>query len=73
MSLTIHIVHKPIGGFAREDRDDSHVVGAYTDADVAKKVSIASHAQVTSIELDHIPEGILSSIKELGMKLPSMS
>jgi hypothetical protein len=70
MGNMLHIVHKTVGGFTREDRDDSHIVGVYTDEDVAKKVAIASHAQVASIELDHIPPGYRSFAKELGMKFP---
>ena len=36
---TLYVVHGTRGGFAREDSQQSHVIGVYTDETVATRVA----------------------------------
>ena len=65
--MELHIVHHTIGGYAREDRSETNVIGVYSDASLANMVSLASHAKTTTVQLNHIPPGILKSMEMLGM------
>lgn len=64
--MELHIVHKTIGGFAREDTSKSSVVGAYTDQDRAKRVALVAHGEVETVTLDEIPNGYVQALRELG-------
>lgn len=69
---TLHVVACQVGGFAREDDPRTQVVGAYSNQAVAEAVKKVAGwgATVTAVEVDHIPAGLLNTMKELGIKLP---
>lgn len=67
--MKIYVVHQLIGCYAREDDSRSHIAGAYTDAEVARKVAlIAGLSSVAEVELDHIPPGYEKDATEFGIK-----
>lgn len=69
----IYVVATNSGGYTREDSTSAHIVGAYTNPEVAeyvRKVSFGLDATVTTIEVDHIAPGLLQAMNELGIKLP---
>lgn len=71
MSLEIFVVATTQGGYAREDAPVATVVGVYTDAEIARKVSIAYGfgATVTPVILDHVSTGIAAHAEAIGYDL----
>ena len=67
--MHLHIVHKTVSGYAREDASQSSVVGVYTDPTIAEKVRLVSQAQIEVVELNHIPPGIRQAIEAFGFKI----
>ncbi len=67
--MQLHIVHKTVSGYAREDAPQSSVIGVYTDSAIAEKVRLVSQAEIEVVELNHIAPGILQSIEAFGFKI----
>ena len=67
--MKLFVVHATRVGYAREDADESVVVGAYTDEEVARKVALLSFAKYIEVEVDYIPPGIKKAAPEFGVKL----
>ena len=63
---TLYVVHGTRGGFAREDSQQSHVIGVYTDETVATRVARIAGGQVDTVTLDHVAPGYLASAREMG-------
>ena len=63
--MKLYIVFGSISGFARGDRDEPVVYGAFTDEMTARKVRIVTHGKIKEVELDKVAPGYLSAIKEL--------
>ena len=63
---TLYVVHGTRGGFAREDSQQSHVVGVYTDETVATRVARIASGRVDTVTLDHVAPGYLASAREMG-------
>ncbi len=64
---TLYVVHGTRGGFAREDSQQSHVEGAYTDPAVAHKVAAISGGKVAEVVVDRIYPGYVATAQEMGI------
>ena len=67
--MTIFVVHNTIGGYAREDAEQSNIVGVFTDETMAKTLARILGANCTEVTLNEVPKGYLSFARELGVKL----
>ena len=67
--MKLFVVHRTVGGYAREDASSSDVVGLYTDGEVARKIAILAHGQYKEVEVDYIMPGFINAASEFGMTL----
>lgn len=71
--MELHVVVKPLPGFAAEDAQVLHVVGAYRDADVATAVRLLSgnEAVIRRVTVDAVAQVLLERARELGLQWPA--
>lgn len=67
--MKLFVVHRLVGGYAREDSPVSDVVGVFTDKEVARQVAVISHGMWTEHELDYIYPGIKATADVYGFNL----
>ena len=65
----LHVVATQIGGFAREDAPQMHVVAVLTNEAKAKTLARLAHGQAFEIEVDAVPEGYRQTANALGVAL----
>lgn len=65
--MKIFVVHKTVGGYAKEDFHESCVIGAYSNEEFASKVARVTYAKMDEIELNFTPKGIYQDMKVLGL------
>lgn len=63
--MKLYVVHKPIGGYAREDAAESYVVAAVEDAELANKIKLWSHGSIAEVEVNAVPEGFKQFRREV--------
>jgi len=61
--MKLFVIHKIVGGYAREDAGNTHIVAIVTDSEEARQIAIASGGSVSEKELGVIPPGILADMK----------
>lgn len=71
--ISLYIVHRIRGGYAREDQPQSDAVGVYTDPELARKVAVVTGGRYEEMILDYVPPGIQAHAQELGMDLKTSS
>lgn len=61
--MKLHVVHRSVAGYAREDPTTSSVIGAYMDAELAKQVALICHGRVAEVTLDDVPLGLAKELR----------
>lgn len=67
--MKLYVVHRNRSGYAREDIPVGDVVGAYTDKEIARKISLLSNGGYVEVEVDDVPPGIRAAAPEFGFTL----
>ena len=67
--MKVFVVHRTVGGYAREDASSGDVVGVYTDITLAKKVALLARGTWTEVDVDYIWPGIEQLAPEFGITL----
>jgi hypothetical protein len=67
--MKVFVVHRSVGGYAREDASSSDVVGVYTDGEVARKIALLARGQCKEVEVDYIMPYFINTASEFGMTL----
>lgn len=67
--MELHVVVQMVDGFARGDGATPTVVGAFTNREVAAQVRVLAgpRAQLGTVILDRVPEGMVASARDLGL------
>lgn len=64
----LYVVHYTIGGYAREDADQTIAAGVYTDIRLATvHKMVCSGGQITELDLDVLPRGVIAAANEMGL------
>ncbi len=63
--MIIYIVHSQEQGYAREDAKVTVIYGAFSDENIASKLSVIKGAKVSRVELDYLWPGYDEAIKGL--------
>ena len=60
--MELWIVHKQQGGFAREDPNETYVIGVYSEHELANRIALTQCAKLEKITLNFIHPGHLNTL-----------